>query len=208
MADHRLGLCDVCRVIDPFYVIYSSFAILLLFLLWLHVGWVIVLLGAQVSYAHQHIHYFFGARDGLAQSAAGREKLALLMMLQLGQRFRRGEPPLTVASIAAQLRIPAGIVKELVNLLSEGKLLLPLAEEDRFVLGRDPATIGIKEIVDCIRGRSNGRDHSKKEADERLIDEILLDLDQAVTLSLHGKTLQDLVLSLEPRRDMPRPNDF
>ena len=32
-----------------YYVIYSSFAILLLFLLWLHVGWMIVLLGAQVA---------------------------------------------------------------------------------------------------------------------------------------------------------------
>ena len=49
-----------------YYVIYSSFAILLLFLLWLHVGWLIVLLGAQVTYAHQHIRYFISERDLLA----------------------------------------------------------------------------------------------------------------------------------------------
>src|SRR5678815_1485447 len=50
-------------------------------LLWLHIGWVIVLLGAQVAYAHQHIHFFQGDRQLLAQSPAGRERLALHMML-------------------------------------------------------------------------------------------------------------------------------
>ena len=183
-----------------YYVIYSSFAILLLFLLWLHVGWVIVLLGAQVSYAHQHIHYFFGARDFLTQSAAGREKLGLLMMLQVGQRFRRGESPLTIASLAERVRIPAGVVKELVNLLSEGKLLLPLAHEDSFALSRDPATIGVKEIIDCIRGVMNGRAQTQREDDERLIDEVLLDVDRAAAQNLQGKTLQDLILSLENAR--------
>src|SRR5438093_13405205 len=45
-----------------YYAIYSSFAILSLFLLWLHIGWVIVLLCAQVTYAHQNIHVFQGDR--------------------------------------------------------------------------------------------------------------------------------------------------
>ena len=45
-----------------YYAIYSSFAILLLFLFWLHAGWIIVLLGAEVAYAHQHIHFFQGDR--------------------------------------------------------------------------------------------------------------------------------------------------
>ncbi len=184
-----------------YYVVYSSFAILLLFLLWLHVGWVIVLLGAQVTYAHQHIHYFFGDRDALAQSAAGREKLALLMMLRVGQSFRHGQQPLTVANVAAELRVPAGVVKELLRLFTERKLLLPLADDDSFVLGRDPATIGIKEIIDCVRGAANGRIQGKRDDQEKLIDEILLETEQAAARSLEGKNLQALVQALElPRR--------
>ena len=184
-----------------YYVVYSSFAILLLFLLWLHVGWVIVLLGAQVTYAHQHIHYFFGDRDALAQSAAGREKLALLMMLRVGQSFRHGQQPLTVANVAAELRVPAGVVKELLRLFTERKLLLPLADDDSFVLGRDPATIGIKEIIDCVRGAANGRIQGKLDDQEKLIDEILLETEQAAARSLEGKNLQALVQALElPRR--------
>ncbi len=185
-------------------VIYSSFAILLLFLLWLHVGWVIVLLGAQVSYAHQHIHYFLGGRDGLVHSAAGREKLGLLMMVHAGRRFRRGHPPLTVSSVAAELRVPPGAVKEIVNLLTRSKLLLPLADEDCFVLGRDPGTVGIKEIIDCLHGTAGSR-LSADDADERLIDQLLREIDQAATDRLDGKTLQDVVLTLEALPQEPRP---
>ena len=181
-----------------YYVIYSSFAILLLFLLWLHVGWVIVLLGAQVTYAHQHIHYFLGDRDALAQSAAGREKLALLMLLLIGRNFHNGLAPLAVAEIAAQLRVPAGVVKEFMVLFAGVKLVLPLADDDTFVLGRDPRTITIREILDCVRndGKS-GKTHGERGKEENLIDDLLLEVDRARTQSLEGKNLQALILTLD-----------
>src|SRR5262249_18042438 len=34
--------------------IYSSFAVLIVFLLWLYVGWLIMLIGAQIFFFHQH----------------------------------------------------------------------------------------------------------------------------------------------------------
>ncbi|MGH7926904.1 MAG: YihY/virulence factor BrkB family protein, partial [Candidatus Binatia bacterium] len=73
-----------------YYAIYSSFAVLLLFLLWLHVGWVIVLLGAQVTHAHQSIRFYHRDRDSLARTSSGRERIALEMLLVVGERFYRG----------------------------------------------------------------------------------------------------------------------
>jgi membrane protein len=181
-----------------YYVIYSSFAILLLFLLWLHVGWVIVLLGAQVTYAHQHIHYFLGDRDALAQSAAGREKLALLMLLLIGRNFRLGLAPLTVAEIAAQLRVPAGVVKEFMVMFAGVKLVLPLADEDTFVLGRDPGTITIREILDCVRNAGkSGKTQGEGGKEEQLVDDLLSEVDRVRAQSLEGKNLQTLILNFD-----------
>src|SRR5688572_10052689 len=181
-----------------YYAIYSSFAILLLFLLWLHVGWVIVLLGAQVTYAHQHVHYLLGERDLLAQSAAGREKLALLMMLLIGRNFRHGVAASSVAEIAVQLRIPAGIVKEFLVMFTELKLVLPLADEDSFILGRNPVTISIKEILDCVRNSGKSvKAPTQRGKEENAIDDILLEVDQAAAQTLEGKNLQALILSME-----------
>jgi membrane protein len=182
-----------------YYVIYSSFAILLLFLLWLYVGWVIVLLGAQVSYAHQHIHYFLGERELLAQSPAGRERLALHMMLLIGRNFYQGHDPMSVAELGIQLRLPAGIVQEFMVMFGQSKLVLPLADEDTYVLGRDPETIGIKDILDCVRNAGKGvRVEGERSKDEKAIDELLADVDQRAAQALEEKNLRALLSSLNP----------
>ena len=182
-----------------YYVIYSSFAILLLFLLWLHIGWVIVLLGAQVSYAHQHVRYFQGERDLLAQSPAGREKLALHMMLLIGRNFYHGLDPLDVSELAARLRLPAGITKELLDMFTQTKLVLPLADEETFVLGRDPETISIKEILDCVRNAGRKvKMPLDRNAEETEINDLLLDVEQSIAEGLHGKNLQALIARLSP----------
>ena len=182
-----------------YYAIYSSFAILLLFLLWLHIGWVIVLLGAQVAYAHQHIRFYQGERELLAQSPAGREKLALQMMFLVGRNFYYGLDPLSVSELAAELHLPAGLVKDFMETFHQTKLVLPLAEEETFVLGRDPETIGIKEILDCVRhgGKIKSRpgDQSKE---EKGIDELLLEVEQSAADVLQGKSLQSVILSQTP----------
>jgi len=182
-----------------YYVIYSSFAILLLFLLWLHIGWVIVLLGAQVSYAHQHVRFFEGERDLLAQSPAGREKLALHLMLLIGRNFYHGLDPLGVSELAVRLGLPAGITKELLDMFAQTKLVLPLADEETFVLGRDPETISIKEILDCVRNAGRKiKTPADRSAEETEINDLLLDVEQSIAEGLHGKNLQALIARLSP----------
>ena len=185
-----------------YYAIYSSFAILLLFLLWLHVSWVIVLLGAQVSYAHQHIHFFEGDRQLLAQSPAGREKLALHLMLLIGRNFYHGLDPMSVAELANQLRLPAGVVKEFLDMFTQTKLVLPLAIEDTYVLGRDPEMISIKEILDCVRNAGKKiRIQADRSKEENEVNSLLSDLDQSSEKNLEGKNLQGLILSVTPAND-------
>jgi membrane protein len=132
------GFASFVASSTQYYAIYSSFAILLLFLLWMHIGWVIVLLGAQVAYAHQHLHFFQGDRRLLAQSPAGREKLALHTLHLVGRNFFYGLDPMTVTDLAAHLQIPAGIVKEVLDMFAESRLVLAVNDGETYVLGRDP----------------------------------------------------------------------
>ena len=177
-----------------YYAIYSSFAILLLFLLWLHVGWVIVLLGAQVAYAHQNIRYYEAESEKLAESPAGREKLGLYLMFLIGRNFYHGLDPLGVAELGTQLHLPSGVVKQFMEILCESRLVYPLADEESFVLGRDPEKISIKEILDCVRHFGEAkRIPSTGKNEESKIDETLSEIDQSVAETLDGKSLQDLI---------------
>src|SRR5215472_13098198 len=181
-----------------YYVIYSSFAILLLFLLWLQVGWVIVLLGAQVAYAHQHIQFYEGERELLTNSLAGREKLALQMMYLIGRNFYHGLDPLSTTTLANQLYVPEGFVKDFMETFHHGRLVLPVANEETFVLARDPERISIKEILDCVRN-SGVKKPVVRTDEEVVIDELLQKVNDSVAQTLEGKSLQSLIIE----RDRP-----
>jgi len=181
-----------------YYAIYSSFAILLLFLLWLHVGWVIVLLGAQVAYAHQYIRFYEGERELLTNSLAGREKLALQMMYLIGRNFYHGLDPLSTTTLANQLYVPEGFVKDFMETFHHGRLVLPVANEETFVLARDPERISIKEILDCVRN-SGVKKPVVRTDEEVVIDELLQKVNDSVAQTLEGKSLQSLIIE----RDRP-----
>jgi membrane protein len=174
-----------------YYAIYSSFAILLLFLIWLHVGWVIVLLGAQVAYAHQYIRFYEGERELLISSMAGREKLALQMMFLIGRNFFHGLDPLKMTDLANQLYVPEGLVKDFMETFCRGRLLLPVADQEAFVLARDPERINIKEILDCVRN-AGGKKPPVQSPEEAAIDELLVQADDSVAQALEGRSLQSL----------------
>jgi len=182
-----------------YYAIYSSFAILLLFLLWIQIGWVIVLLGAQVAYAHQHIHFYQGERQLLAQSPAGREQLALHAMLLIGRNFYHGIDPKSVTDLAADMQIPAGLVKEFLDMFAESRLVLPIVDGETYVLGRDPETIGVKEVLDCVRHAGKKiKIPNERSEEEKEINALLHEVDDAMSQSLAGKSLQAVILSLPP----------
>ncbi len=180
-----------------YYAIYSSFAILLVFLLWLQMGWVIVLLGAQVAYAHQHLRFYAGERESLARSPAGREKLALQLMLLIGRNFFYGFDPLSVTGLASRLHLPGGLVRDFMERFRESRLVLPLADQEIFVLARDPEKISVKEILDCVR-HSGVRKQAAQTPEEIGIDELLRTIDRSVAQTLEGKSLQSLIVEQSP----------
>jgi DNA-binding IscR family transcriptional regulator len=106
---------------------------------------------------------------------------------------------MSIMELAIRLQLPAALVKDLLEMFQQSRLVLPLADEETFVLGRAPEKISIKEILDCVRtsgDQSKGTGIYLREPDG--IDELLLSVDQSVTATLDGKTLQSLILTKGP----------
>jgi DNA-binding IscR family transcriptional regulator len=74
-------------------------------------------------------------------------------------------------------------------------LVLPLADEETFVLARDPQRISLKEILDCVRssGQKKGPQADRAE-EESGIEELLQEVDNSVAETLEGRSLQNLIL--------------
>jgi DNA-binding IscR family transcriptional regulator len=74
---------------------------------------------------------------------------------------------------------------------------LPVADEETFVLARDPERISIKEILDSVRN-SGVKKQTFRSDEEVFIDELLRKVDDSVAQTLEGKSLQSLIVEHSP----------
>jgi len=132
--------------------IYGSFAQLPLFLIWLYISWIIVLLGAEVSYAVQHLNGF--VRRGLSErlSPLARQKVAVAALTHIAARFAAGLSPLTVGELSRALHLPEDVVLDTFGVLTERGMTVPLGEEDArgFGLAIAAENIRMAEVLEVL----------------------------------------------------------
>jgi membrane protein len=109
--------------VSKFGAIYGSFAALPLFLVWLQVSWLIVLLGAEISFAEQNVDTYEFESDSLKVSSAFKKLLGLTVAHSCVKRFHEGLTPLTAAQLSHNLEIPIRLLNQLLFELVEADIL-------------------------------------------------------------------------------------
>jgi membrane protein len=173
--------------------VYSGLAILVVFLIWLNAAWVIVLVGAEVAYLHQHPP---GALTPLLRHGASelyRERLALLALIAVTRRYLAGGPPWRIADLAADLHAPASSVDDLVEALTRQGILLRVAEPAGVALGRPPEAVTAAEVLEAVRGRT-GDDGATGEGRDDPVASLLARRDEVVRQTVAAVTLRTLAL--------------
>ena len=165
--------------------IYSSFAIMIVFLIWLYVGWLIFLVGAEVAYFHQHPSVFI--REALPGGKGHRfqEWLALSALIEITRRHLSQAPPWQPTELAADLG-----VSSLDNLFDEfvrAGILLRSTEPEGIALARPPEAVPVKDILDIVSDSAVLAVENAGSAAH-----VLSRRDQAVQKALEGMTLRSL----------------
>ena len=134
--------------------VYGSFAALPLFLVWLQVSWMVVLLGAEISFAHQNVHVYEYEQEVECVSRWFRRLLALRVMHALVRAFEEGRPPASVSDITRELEAPVRLVREVLHELHAAGLASEVNDErvsePAYQPGRDPAVITVKYVLDAL----------------------------------------------------------
>jgi membrane protein len=98
--------------------IYGSFALLPLFILWLQSSWIVVLLGAELSFANQNVSPYEFESDALNISSYQKRALILMIMNMIIRNFSKGEKPISAEYIAGSLKIPVRLARDILQDLS------------------------------------------------------------------------------------------
>lgn len=110
--------------------LYGGIAIIPLFLLWLQITWLIVLMGAEISFAYQNIDNYEFEENALNLSHNNKRILTLLISYHIIRNFEDGGKPWNSDVISHRLGIPLRLVNELVYELVTAGILAELSADN------------------------------------------------------------------------------
>lgn len=177
--------------------IYSGFAIVILFMTWLYVSWLILLIGAEVSFYHQNPRLLSIRSAELAPDARFPERTAVSIMYLVGYHFCHNKDPWNTNSLAARLGIPDEPVENVITALKKKGLIVETADEPPLYFpARDIETITLREVHDAVCGsRPDDGFGRQRIASIEGVDRIMNIIDAAIVDTLGDRTLKDIVRS-------------
>ena len=140
--------------VAKYNAIYGSFAALPLFLIWMQLSWLIVLFGAEVSFAYQYVDTYEFEPDRRQISPAFKRLLTLQIAHRVISTFSKGKMPQTASKLSQTLEIPIRLVQEVLDELVDSDILsiaeIKGNEKLAYQPARDINIITIKSIIEAL----------------------------------------------------------
>lgn len=179
--------------------IYSAFATLIIFFIWLYINWLILLVGSSIAFYYQQpAHRHLGARV-VKLSNRLRETIALNVMLLVGRHYHFHRQSWSIESLASHMGVTAQVCGAIVQRLVDEKYLIETSEVPATYLpAYDLETLSLQDIVFSVRKAEESNSLTPmgvKIEDE--VSQLHAEMEQAISNSLSGKTLKDLSRSNE-----------
>jgi membrane protein len=148
------GYVNFQSLLSGYGAIYGTFAALPLLMMWLEFSWLIVLLGAEISYAYQNAAHYEQEAEDIQVNPKQRRVLELLVTQKIVSNFSQGLPPLNATEIAIDLGMPMRVVSNILyDLLNARIIIETLTHEVREVAYQpalDPAMITVSYVIEAL----------------------------------------------------------
>ena len=188
-AWHLIGLKVIAELVDK-NPVYATFASVPLFLLVLYITWVLVLLGAELSFAIQNSTTYVMEQKAITASPISRVRLGLAIVIRTAESMLQETPRFNVQQYVKKYHVPLRLVSEICHILKSGGYLAEDAEtQGSYVLARDAGNIPVKDIVDAVLNHGS----QSRELGLSRLDVTIEDALEALSLGMDQK-LGDLTI--------------
>jgi membrane protein len=178
--------------------IYSTFAAIPLFFIWVFLSWVVVVFGAELTAAHQNPSTFrFRVCENHMDHAA-RQFVALRCLAAIAEAFSAGKPPLPLPQLARLAQAPEKFVEEVLDSLAEQGFVARAdsSSETTYLPIRDLAATEISAVLDAIERRPAAPAARDDAPASSAVQAVLAGMRQARSKSAQNLTLGELVQEL------------
>ena len=172
-------------------IVYAGLAIVIASLVWTYLGWLILLLGAQLSFYVQNPPYL---RVGLTEPRLSNddvEQLTLSIMYLIGRQHADGGRRWSVESLAARLHLPGIVVARCADALEESGLLLS-TDNGQLVPARDSDAVRVVDVLGVARSHARGL-HAPSWTPPPAVAALCAELDAGWRAQCGERTLRELL---------------
>ena len=110
--------------------LYGSFAAVPLFIVWMQSSWIVVLLGAEISFANQNLARYELESEALNISNYQKRAMIIMMLHMIIRNFMLGEKPVSASYIAANLKIPVRLARDILQDLNSVNIVSMIHENE------------------------------------------------------------------------------
>jgi membrane protein len=111
--------------------IYGGLAAIPLFIILLQTSWLVILLGAELSFANQNVSRYEFESEALNISHFQKRALVLMILHMIIRNFAIGEKPISAEAISKALKIPVRLSRDILEDLSDVELVSIIHENEQ-----------------------------------------------------------------------------
>jgi membrane protein len=174
--------------------IYGALSQLPVLLIWIFVSWIILLLGAEIAFAHQNLARFRLRQRWRAQPTVNRSYWGLQLLLSVCERFEAGKSPPTIVELAEELKIPADETRALLEIM-ENLAVLKAGGENGYEVrpAKDMKHLMIFDLVEGLEQRESVPEAMATEGYGRIILDVLTRVREQGKEGVGGLSVADLL---------------
>lgn len=174
--------------------VYSAFASIIIFMVWLYVGWLVLLVGASVAFYCQNPQGMNQPRGQTRLSNRMKEKLSITLLYHIARNYYNDKKPWTLESISHALAMPLAIVEEALELLVKRGFVVAAHDTGAYYPAHPLERIKLYHVLEAVR--ANGETKSlgtRQPHSDKAIDQLMNNMEDALKEHLGSITLKQLV---------------
>ncbi len=164
-------------LVSGYNVLYGSFAAIPLFLIWIQLSWLIMLVGAELTFAFQNADKYIYERIASKMSYDYRKKVIVTVMYSIVHNFLNNNGEVAADDIAQSENLSVRLVRDALFELEKANLVKVITVSDKksryYVPGVDVSTLTVSDVIERVERSGIAHSGMKEEGDLQNVSEIL-----------------------------------
>jgi membrane protein len=162
------------------------------------VGWIILLIGASITFYHQNPQQLKWKRENSHISGRMRDQLALQAMVNIARAHdQQSDLFPSLENLAACQQVPVEVLRRMLDALQDDGLIQQSAQDPpHYLPGASLQRIRLADILSSAR-RAEDDGRSERLHSDAVVDRLLLELEQDLDLRLGEESLAGLLQKFE-----------